>query len=363
MLSSSAISQVDTDSDGILDGVDNCIDKYNPFQEDTDFDGFGNLCDGDLNNDFITNAQDLGLFKSSFFGNSTNWEHADMNSDGVVNSLDLGLFKASFFSPPGPSGWEILNLTWTAPTLNDDDSILDNLAGFNIYWNNSAGVSQNNYLGTEQVPGDQEGAEYNYIVTVVPGEYHIVATAFNSEDPYDESGDSNAIIKSCKIINPNPPPSGGGIILDFSIISTSSFGSQDNSSNVTVSPDGATITIADNTWRKTDTTYTIVSETVLQFTFDSSVRGEIHGIGFQPDEALRPDRIFKLWGTQAWGIADFNYADNGPELFTIPIGQYYQGNNMYLVFANDDDANVGSNSSFTDVGISGGPGPKRTCEL
>ena len=38
---------VDTDSDLVDDGVDNCVGVFNPFQIDVDGDGLGDLCDPD----------------------------------------------------------------------------------------------------------------------------------------------------------------------------------------------------------------------------------------------------------------------------------------------------------------------------
>lgn len=96
-----AISAADADLDGLPDHTDNCSLVYNPDQSDTDFDGFGNACDGDLNGDCMVNTADLGLFKSVFFSDDA---HADFNGDGVVNPLDLGIFQALVFLPPGPSG-------------------------------------------------------------------------------------------------------------------------------------------------------------------------------------------------------------------------------------------------------------------
>jgi hypothetical protein len=95
-----AILELDSDSDGVGDSVDNCTDTANPDQRDTDGDGHGNMCDADLNNDCIVNAIDLGFFRSVFF---TPDPDADFNGDGVVNAIDLGTLKRLFFAPTGPS--------------------------------------------------------------------------------------------------------------------------------------------------------------------------------------------------------------------------------------------------------------------
>jgi len=91
----------DTDDDGVPDNVDNCTVVDNADQRDTNGDGFGNLCDPDLDNDGLVNFIDLGLLKSVFFSDAPD---ADFNGDGAVNMLDLGTMKAYFFMSPGPSG-------------------------------------------------------------------------------------------------------------------------------------------------------------------------------------------------------------------------------------------------------------------
>jgi hypothetical protein len=90
----------DADGDVITDNIDNCLEVVNSNQRDTDRDGFGNRCDGDLNNDGSVNILDLGLFKQRFTSTDAN---ADFNGDGNVDILDLGLFKQMFNKPPGPS--------------------------------------------------------------------------------------------------------------------------------------------------------------------------------------------------------------------------------------------------------------------
>jgi hypothetical protein len=91
----------DSDGDGVLNDTDNCVLAANADQRDTDGDGFGNVCDADLNNDCIVNFPDLGLFKVLFFGSDPD---ADFDGDGVVDFGDLAIMKAGFFQPPGPSG-------------------------------------------------------------------------------------------------------------------------------------------------------------------------------------------------------------------------------------------------------------------
>src|SRR5690606_18874560 len=91
----------DTDGDGVPDHLDNCIEVANPDQRDTDGDGYGNRCDGDLNNDGNVNFIDLAIFRAAF---GTTDPHADLDGNGNVNFIDLAIFQSMFGSPPGPSG-------------------------------------------------------------------------------------------------------------------------------------------------------------------------------------------------------------------------------------------------------------------
>jgi hypothetical protein len=106
---------VDSDSDGIVDLEDNCInapngplipDAASNSQVDTDGDGYGNMCDGDLNNDGSTNTLDLNLYKLAHRTSpgDTNYNaDADFNGDVVINTLDLNIYKSLHRKPPGPS--------------------------------------------------------------------------------------------------------------------------------------------------------------------------------------------------------------------------------------------------------------------
>ena len=97
----------DTDADGVPGFADNCIDVANAGQRDTGDDGFGNICDPDLNDDGVVNFADLLAMKAAFFSTpgAPTWnEHADLNGDNVVAFVDLQIMKSLFFGEPGPSG-------------------------------------------------------------------------------------------------------------------------------------------------------------------------------------------------------------------------------------------------------------------
>ncbi|NNF15862.1 MAG: hypothetical protein HKN70_03900, partial [Gammaproteobacteria bacterium] len=89
----------DADGDTVADPVDNCQLVANTDQRDSDFDGFGNLCDADLNNDNIVNFTDVFLFSDVFLDSDPD---ADFNGDGIVNFLDIFVLQAGFLLAPGP---------------------------------------------------------------------------------------------------------------------------------------------------------------------------------------------------------------------------------------------------------------------
>jgi hypothetical protein len=94
----------DADGDGVPDEFDNCLLVANPIQADVDGDGFGNVCDGDFNNDNLTNVEDLQQLKSAFLRSGFEVAAEDLDGNGTVNLVDLQLFRKLFLKPPGPAG-------------------------------------------------------------------------------------------------------------------------------------------------------------------------------------------------------------------------------------------------------------------
>jgi len=101
---------LDSDGDGIPDACDNCLLIANGpsagvcysagVQIDTDGDGYGNICDGDFNNDGVTNATDATIFNVDFNAGIDGGRGTDMSCDGVVNASDATIFNAQFDPVP-----------------------------------------------------------------------------------------------------------------------------------------------------------------------------------------------------------------------------------------------------------------------
>jgi hypothetical protein len=99
--------QTDTDGDTVLDVDDNCSEKANPNQDDTDGDNCGNVCDTDYNQNGATTFADFGQFSVNYgsTGHPLQQHKEDITPTRIVTFADFGVFSASYGTgPPGPSG-------------------------------------------------------------------------------------------------------------------------------------------------------------------------------------------------------------------------------------------------------------------
>ncbi|MCB1215551.1 MAG: thrombospondin type 3 repeat-containing protein, partial [Deltaproteobacteria bacterium] len=121
----------DDDQDGVEDVVDNCPLDYNPLQRDRDGDGLGNVCDPDQDNDGIPNQEDNCPLVANAYQQDFDQDgrgdacDSDIDNDGKPNDED----SCDFSSPgvhvliEGPCSY--------APTLEnpppdqDQDGIVD----------------------------------------------------------------------------------------------------------------------------------------------------------------------------------------------------------------------------------------------
>jgi uncharacterized protein (TIGR03790 family) len=98
----------DRDGDGVPNTEDNCADQPNAEQLDSNGDGFGNLCDADVDNDGVVTTSwganppgDIERIRAS--AGRFVPDH-DLNGDGRVDARDVSIAMLSAFLPPGPSG-------------------------------------------------------------------------------------------------------------------------------------------------------------------------------------------------------------------------------------------------------------------
>jgi uncharacterized protein (TIGR03790 family) len=104
----------DRDFDGIPDSTDNCTEMPNPDQRDTNADGFGNLCDADIDGDGIVTTS-WGVIYPLTRRGDVEWialsaqngpydPNYDLDGNGKVDAGDVSISQLVLFRPPGPSG-------------------------------------------------------------------------------------------------------------------------------------------------------------------------------------------------------------------------------------------------------------------
>jgi hypothetical protein len=142
--------------------------------------------------------------------------------------------------------------------------------------------------------------------------------------------------------------------VNFNVTPPTSYGTQDKNSTWSLDASGATLNLSGNGWKKIDLPYKVTANTVVEFDFSSSAQGEVHAIGLEADALESPDRFFRVYGTQDWGISapGGNYPGSGVKHYVIPVGKSFTGDINALVFANDHDvSNPTARSTFSNVRV------------
>ncbi|MCD8570511.1 MAG: cadherin domain-containing protein [Alphaproteobacteria bacterium] len=123
-----------------------------------------------------------------------------------------------------------------------------------------------------------------------------------------------------------------------------------------VSSDGTVLTIYGNSWKRIALPMTLTADTVITFDFRSTKEGEIHGIGFDNDNAISNGSFsYELFGTDPNGLFDQSYntynLGDGWVRYEIPIGADFTGAVTHMFFMADDDAGSDAISQFRNVSI------------
>lgn len=145
---------------------------------------------------------------------------------------------------------------------------------------------------------------------------------------------------------------------------TSLVSHSNNDAGVYSFPDDNTVLVEDNTWRALLLDYDVTANTVVDFEFQSTSQGEIHGIAFASNATATSSQTFKVHGTQNWGITNYdNYSGSTWVSYSIPVGTFYTGSFDRFVFVNDNDAGSGNNSYFRNIIIHEGDCPASNANL
>ncbi len=81
---------IDSDDDTVPDYLDNCSLTANPDQKDTDNDGYGNMCDCDLDNNGRVDRSDFITFRQAW---GTSNADTDFDGSGTVDRNDFIMFR------------------------------------------------------------------------------------------------------------------------------------------------------------------------------------------------------------------------------------------------------------------------------
>ena len=375
-------SQLDTDGDGVSDAADLCPFTADPDQADADGDGIGDRCDncpatanasqadadGDGVGDACAVATQLGVTLNGVL------RHYDVLSHGGSQDRD-----ATATIIDGGTGLSIVGNGWKKVQLDAAyrvaaDTVLEVTFSSSaegeihgIGFDQDDGISSSTtfqFFGTQrwgqQAFNDYANGAVTYRIPVgayFTGSFDRIVFAMD-HDVRDPSGES--VFWDISVNTPSQATldvTVEGVTVTLDVLSYG--GSQDGVGDLEVRDGGSGLAIAGNVWKQVLLDCRVGPETTLRLDFASASQGEIHGIGFDVDDGLSADTTFKLYGTQAWGIEQFDTYPAGADgagvvTYTIPVGDFIAGDFSRLVFVADHDvSNPSAESVFSNIRLTG----------
>ncbi len=262
------------------------------------------------------------------------WKKIDLNYALTTNSVLEFDFKSS-------SKGEVHTIG-----LETDDSITESRF-VKVYGSQGGGfINATDYTGSE-------GTYKHYKIDIgklLSGgvKYLVIGNDHDVTNPTAESYFSN--IKLYESTTTTSPNTGS---FNFSGKSVTGFSGQDVSSTYSVLDSGATFKLSGNGWKKIDLNYALTTNSVLEFDFKSSSKGEVHTIGLETDDSITESRFVKVYGSQGGGFinaTDYTGSEGTYKHYKIDIGKLLSGGVKYLVIGNDHDVwNPTAESYFSNV--------------
>ncbi|NHF59154.1 T9SS type A sorting domain-containing protein [Flavobacteriaceae bacterium TP-CH-4] len=131
----------------------------------------------------------------------------------------------------------------------------------------------------------------------------------------------------------------------------SAYDSSQDLGSMEIMDSGNTLRLKGNAWKKSPINHNVTPNSILEFDLMVTGEGEIHGIGFDNDNALNGSdgqRFFQLAGTQGdFGKQTYKtYSGNGWHSFSIPVGEFFTGNFDNIIFVADKDSNGANQESY-----------------
>ena len=224
--------------------------------------------------------------------------------------------------------------------------------------NLSNGVIEVN--GSVQATFTQDDINNNRVVFIHDGSETTsagfdISLADGGEDSVSPDTDSFAITVTPVNDSPNIVISNGNALaVDFNDYTINGYWGGQDSGTYTVSPDGSTLVVNGNGWKKIDLAYTVNANTILSFDFRADIEGEVQGLGFDTDNDGNSQAAFQFLGTQLSYAATnktFNSynAGDGWIHYEIPVGNFYTGAFNYMTFFADHDAGGTNDSQFRNL--------------